>query len=108
MVVAHTHTHTRVRSLPALLWYSALGHYPYSNNGVYFDLMQDIVTGDVPVIPVSNYSESIRSFVGKCLRKDPESRSTTTALLSHPFVDVDDNDIARAGEWIVRKMARGS
>ncbi|XP_047316003.1 mitogen-activated protein kinase kinase 9-like [Impatiens glandulifera] len=65
-----------------------MGHFPFLPKGQRPDwatLMCAICFGEPPSLPESS-SEEFRSFIGCCLQKQSDKRSTADELLKHPFV----------------------
>ncbi|EPS73026.1 mitogen-activated protein kinase kinase, partial [Genlisea aurea] len=75
-------------SLGLILLELYLGHFPYLAPGQRPDwatLMCGICFGEPPSSPESS-SPNFRSFIQRCLQKDPSRRWTASQLLSHPFM----------------------
>eukprot|EP00270_Netrium_digitus_P008303 TRINITY_DN2475_c0_g1_i2.p1 TRINITY_DN2475_c0_g1~~TRINITY_DN2475_c0_g1_i2.p1 ORF type:complete len:390 (+),score=52.08 TRINITY_DN2475_c0_g1_i2:175-1344(+) len=69
----------------------SIGRFPYSRPGVrrtfsnFFELMSTIVREPAPNVP-ETCSTNFRSFIDRCLQKDPSQRATAQELLLHPFI----------------------
>ncbi|GAB5372217.1 hypothetical protein AAMO2058_001646500 [Amorphochlora amoebiformis] len=95
-------------SLGLTLLQCVVGRYPYSVNGVYIDLMQQIVQDPAPSFSksekdntapagVRKLREDFRDFITKSLQKDPNKRFQAKTLQAHPFIKVKDEKM-REGE----------
>eukprot|EP00792_Barthelona_sp_PAP020_P010196 TRINITY_DN3490_c0_g1_i1.p1 TRINITY_DN3490_c0_g1~~TRINITY_DN3490_c0_g1_i1.p1 ORF type:complete len:397 (+),score=102.18 TRINITY_DN3490_c0_g1_i1:50-1240(+) len=62
----------------------ALGVPPYADVGPYA-VTTKIIQDDPPRLP-KNFSVTFNHFIGRCLVKDPEQRSSASELLQHPFI----------------------
>ncbi|XP_061356480.1 mitogen-activated protein kinase kinase kinase 18-like [Gastrolobium bilobum] len=64
----------------------ATGALPWSNVANPVSVLYHIAySGEVPEIPCF-LSEQAKDFLGKCLRRNPRERWTTSQLLKHPFL----------------------
>lgn len=72
-------------SLGIVLQESATGSYPLAMQGACIEMAQTILDAQVPDLP-SNFSPEFRDFLGHCLRKEPNTRLSAEALLSHPWL----------------------
>lgn len=93
-------------SYPSDIWSFGLimlelivGEYPYPNATNYFQLLNNIIEGEVPCVP-STYalSADLVDFVKACLSKEPAKRPTVCELEAHPwmkqFGDADEMDLS--------------
>lgn len=70
-----------------------LGEYPYPNASNYFQLLNNILEGEVPTVPADvPLSDDLKDFVGICLHKDPAKRPTVTELQGHAWMKQFDSD----------------
>lgn len=80
-------TPSDVWSLGLSLMTCALGKTPLRTNQGYWTLLKCVRDDDPPEMPSDGrWSNEIRDFVAKCLKKDPAHRATCAELLEHPFV----------------------
>lgn len=91
-------------SLGVVLHECATGKYPFSMQGACIEMAQSILDAQVPDLP-SHFSPEFRDFWGHCLRKEPNTRLSAEALLSHPWLlrhQASSYDAARATvcNWI--------
>lgn len=67
-----------------------------------FELLDYIVNQPAPKLPRGVFSDNMRDFVDRCLKKNPNERPDLATLMAHPWmkdVESDDVDIA---EWVRR------
>ncbi|TYZ56942.1 hypothetical protein PybrP1_003195 [[Pythium] brassicae (nom. inval.)] len=64
----------------------ALGRFPYSSKGGYWELLHMIRNEPPPRLPEGEFSGVFRDFLDKCLQKDQSERWSVKQLLSHEFV----------------------
>lgn len=93
-------------SYPSDIWSFGLimlelivGEYPYPNATNYFQLLNNIIEGDVPAVPSTcALSAELVDFVKVCLSKEPAQRPTVVELEAHPwmklFGDADEMDLS--------------
>lgn len=80
-------------SLGLSLLECATGHFPFLSPGQKADwptLMVAICYSDPP-LPPAKASPQFKDFIMQCLQKDPARRPRACALLSHPFVTMDED-----------------
>lgn len=69
----------------------ALGHHPYTRSDgpppPLFELMQRVVSEEVPLPPQSGLSPMCEDFIRKCLYKEDEKRLSAEQLLQHSFLN---------------------
>mmetsp|Transcript_40049 Transcript_40049/g.92794 ORF Transcript_40049/g.92794 Transcript_40049/m.92794 type:complete len:365 (+) Transcript_40049:84-1178(+) len=81
-------------SFPSDIWSFGLimlelimGEYPYPNASNYFQLLNNIIEGVVPVVPSdAHLSPDLVHLVASCLSKEPGKRPTVTELQAHPWM----------------------
>ena len=62
-------------SLGLVLLECAIGEFPYPMTDVVLELMQSVVGGDAPRVPVDGgFTPEFASFIAACLQKEPEKR----------------------------------
>lgn len=64
----------------------ALGRFPLSTRGGYFEMIQAIANEPAPTLSPASFTPELCSFVELMLRRDPAKRATARALLDHPFL----------------------
>ncbi|KAF0686231.1 Aste57867_21936 [Aphanomyces stellatus] len=65
----------------------ALGHYPYTQRGGYWELLHSIRNESPPKLPTdTDFSSEFRDFLAKCLIKDQNERWSVKELLEHDFL----------------------
>ncbi|XP_050367774.1 mitogen-activated protein kinase kinase 6 isoform X1 [Argentina anserina] len=87
-------------SLGMVILECAIGRFPYMQSEdeqswpSFYELLEAIVGSPPPVAPPDQFSPEFCSFVSACIQKDPQHRSSTLDLLSHPFIKkFEDKDI---------------
>jgi mitogen-activated protein kinase kinase 1 len=80
-------------SLPSDIWslgmtlhYMATGQLPIATEGGFFGIIAAVNSEFKPELDPNMYSANLRSFVDRCLTKDPAQRATADELLQHPFI----------------------
>jgi len=74
-------------SLGLTIMTCALGRFPYGEDTGYWGLLQEISSRPPPELPAdADWSAELRSFLARCLAKDPAGRPGASELLGHPFV----------------------
>ncbi|DBA02435.1 TPA: hypothetical protein N0F65_008649 [Lagenidium giganteum] len=64
----------------------ALGKFPYSSRGGYWELLHMIRNEPPPRLPKGEFSDVFSDFLDKCLKKDQAERWSVKQLLQHDFV----------------------
>ncbi|ETV82933.1 STE/STE7 protein kinase, variant 1 [Aphanomyces astaci] len=65
----------------------ALGHYPYTSKGGYWELLHSIRNEQPPKLPLgTDFSPDFQDFLAKCLIKDQNERWSVKELLEHDFL----------------------
>lgn len=64
----------------------ALGKFPLSTRGGYFEMVQAIANDPVPALSPTSFSPELCNFVELMLQRDPADRAPARALLQHPFL----------------------
>ncbi|ETW10412.1 STE/STE7 protein kinase [Aphanomyces invadans] len=65
----------------------ALGHYPYTSKGGYWELLHSIRNEPPPKLPPgTDFSPEFQDFLAKCLIKDQTERWSVKDLLEHDFL----------------------
>uniref|UniRef100_K3WML9 mitogen-activated protein kinase kinase n=1 Tax=Globisporangium ultimum (strain ATCC 200006 / CBS 805.95 / DAOM BR144) TaxID=431595 RepID=K3WML9_GLOUD len=64
----------------------ALGKFPYSSKGGYWELLHMIRNEPPPQLPEGEFSDLFHDFLDKCLKKDQSERWSVKQLLNHDFV----------------------
>ena len=72
-------------SLGIVLQECATGCYPLAMQGACIEMAQTILDAQFTDFP-AHFSAEFRDFLGHCLRKDPNTRLSAEALLSHPWL----------------------
>lgn len=70
-----------------------------------FELLEYIVNQPPPRLPSKVFSENMRDFVDRCLRKNPAERPDLDTLMKHPWLKGVESDPTDVAEW-VRKIAK--
>mmetsp|Transcript_10881 Transcript_10881/g.16224 ORF Transcript_10881/g.16224 Transcript_10881/m.16224 type:complete len:381 (-) Transcript_10881:90-1232(-) len=102
-----------VWSLGLSLLQCVVGRYPYSVNGVYLDLMQQIVQNPAPKLEhtdkdkkgpphVRKMRQQFREFIALALQKDPKKRCQASALVKNNFTKCDnlEKDKTKFSQWL--------
>ncbi|KAE9027448.1 hypothetical protein PF011_g2033 [Phytophthora fragariae] len=64
----------------------ALGKFPYSSRGGYWELLHMIRNEPPPRLPEGEFSDLFCDFLDKCLKKDQNERWSIKQLLKHEFI----------------------
>ncbi|KAG2927759.1 hypothetical protein PC115_g7425 [Phytophthora cactorum] len=64
----------------------ALGKFPYSSRGGYWELLHMIRNEPPPRLPEGEFSDLFCDFLDKCLKKDQTERWSVKQLLKHEFI----------------------
>ncbi|KAL4106005.1 hypothetical protein PRIC1_004059 [Phytophthora ramorum] len=64
----------------------ALGKFPYSSRGGYWELLHMIRNEPPPRLPEGEFSDLFCDFLDKCLKKDQTERWSVKQLLNHEFI----------------------
>ncbi|KAG7382371.1 Mitogen-activated protein kinase kinase 5 [Phytophthora pseudosyringae] len=64
----------------------ALGKFPYSSRGGYWELLHMIRNEPPPRLPEGEFSGLFCDFLDKCLKKDQTERWSVKQLLNHEFI----------------------
>ncbi|KAG6974314.1 hypothetical protein JG688_00003126 [Phytophthora aleatoria] len=64
----------------------ALGKFPYSSRGGYWELLHMIRNEPPPRLPEGVFSDLFCDFLDKCLKKDQTERWSVKQLLKHEFI----------------------
>lgn len=75
-----------VWSLGLSIMTCALGKFPYSSRGGYWELLHMIRNENPPQLPEGEFSDLFRDFLAKCLKKDQTERWSVKQLLEHDFL----------------------
>ncbi|CAN6699385.1 unnamed protein product [Malus baccata var. baccata] len=79
-------------SLGLVVLECAIGRFPYMQSEdqqswpSFYELLEAIVESPPPSAPPDQFSPEFCSFVSSCIQKDPQRRSSSSDLLSHPFI----------------------
>ena len=66
-----------------------------------FELLEYIVNQPPPKLPYKVFSENMRDFVDKCLKKSPKERPDLATLMKHPWLEgVEDDTTIDIAEWV--------
>ncbi|POM76164.1 STE/STE7 protein kinase [Phytophthora palmivora] len=65
----------------------ALGKFPYSSRGGYWELLHMIRNEPPPRLPEGEFSDLFCDFLEKCLKKDQTERWSVKQLLKHEFIE---------------------
>merc|ERR1719412_196331 len=66
-----------------------------------FELLEYIVNQPPPKLPYKVFSENMRDFVDRCLKKNPNERPDLATLMKHPWLDGVENDTTiDIAEWV--------
>ncbi|VDK51797.1 unnamed protein product [Anisakis simplex] len=74
-----------VWSLGITLFEISTGRFPFTAWGSPFELLQEVVNGDPPVMQLGNYSAHLVTFVNNCLIKGREERPKYRDLMAMEF-----------------------
>jgi len=87
-------------SLGMVVLECAIGRFPYMQSEdqqswpSFYELLEAIVESPPPSAPSDQFSPEFCSFVSACIQKNPQDRSSSLDLLSHPFIKkFEDKDI---------------
>jgi len=84
-------------SLGIVLFQCAVGYYPYdeklSRNYDYWSLLNIIVGGDAPKLPVGSFSDQFHNIINSCLQKNDADRPDCTTLLGDKWFTLHDQNI---------------
>lgn len=76
-----------IYSLGIVLYELATGCSPFADLGDrQIDVLQIVVSEDIPTLPEGNFSPQFRDFVGRCVSKRPGDRPTCEQLLGDPWL----------------------
>jgi mitogen-activated protein kinase kinase 1 len=92
-----------VWSLGLIVYELATGQFPYKFSKYYIEHVDYILNQPDPTLPVDGaFSDEIRDFITKCLRKDPKERDSVFDLLKHPWIKAvnQDNDVLNLQAWL--------
>jgi len=84
----------------------AIGHHPYTRVDdpapPIFDIMQRVVSDDVPLPAQSGLSPMCEDFIRKCLHKDENERLSAEQLLQHQFLNCvpEDKRLEVMRQWL--------
>jgi len=67
-----------------------------------FELLEYIVNQPAPKLPKKIFSDSMRDFVERCLKKNPTERPDLSSLMQHPWLNGIENDSIDIAEWVNR------
>lgn len=67
-----------------------------------FELLEYIVNQSPPKLPAKVFSEEMRDFVDRCLKKNQNERPDLTTLMSHPWMKDVESDNVDIAEWVTR------
>jgi len=67
-----------------------------------FELLEYIVNQPPPKLPKKVFSDNMRDFVDRCLRKNPTERPDLATLMQHPWLEGVENDNIDIAEWVTR------
>jgi len=69
-----------------------------------FELLEYIVNQPAPKLPKKIFSDSMRDFVERCLKKNPTERPDLSSLMQHPWLNGIENDSIDIAEWVNRSL----
>jgi len=80
----------------------ALGRFPFELKEVnIWEVLKQIEKNSVPtLLTEKEFSPEFRSFIGECMKYNPEERQLASSLLNHPFVTNQDKAGPSLGRWI--------
>jgi len=67
-----------------------------------FELLEYIVNQPAPKLPKRIFSDNMRDFVERCLKKNPTERPDLSSLMQHPWLEGVENDSIDIAEWVNR------
>jgi len=67
-----------------------------------FELLDYIVNQPAPKLPRGVFSDNMRDFVDRCLKKNPNERPDLATLMAHPWMNGVENDDVDIAEWVRR------
>jgi len=67
-----------------------------------FELLDYIVNQPAPKLPTGVFSDEMRDFVDRCLKKNPNERPDLATLMAHPWMKGVENDEVDIAEWVKR------
>jgi len=67
-----------------------------------FELLDYIVNQPAPKLPAGVFSDEMRDFVDRCLKKNPNERPDLATLMAHPWMKGVENDEVDIAEWVRR------
>jgi serine/threonine protein kinase len=63
------------------------GKFPFTMNKGFFEMLDQIKEQESPNVPDNElYSEDLRDFISRCLKKETGDRDTSISLLAHPWI----------------------
>lgn len=63
------------------------GEFPFPETKDFMQMLNQIANKPSPNVPSNgNFSEELQDFISKCLQKAPEDRSSSVALMAHPWI----------------------
>jgi serine/threonine protein kinase len=76
-----------VWSLGLIIYEMASGIFPYQDGNDFLMQITKIVEGPEPQLPNNGcFSQELRNFVVRCLKKDPNERDSVIELCNHPWI----------------------
>jgi len=67
-----------------------------------FELLDYIVNQPAPKLPAGVFSDEMRDFVDRCLKKNPNERPDLATLMAHPWIKGVENDDVDIAQWVMR------
>ena len=67
-----------------------------------FELLEYIVNQPPPKLPKNVFSDNMRDFVERCLKKNPAERPDLATLMQHPWLQGVKTDNINIAEWLKR------
>lgn len=67
-----------------------------------FELLDYIVNQPAPKLPAGVFSDEMRDFVDRCLKKNPNERPDLATLMAHPWMKGVENDDVDIAQWVMR------
>jgi mitogen-activated protein kinase kinase 3 len=84
-----------VWSLGITMMELAIGKFPYSSSGNFFQQLKRVCQDEPPRLPQDRFSPRFEDFIVQCLQKEYQRRPYYSTLSEHPFVRENlDNDIS--------------